>query len=234
MTPLYRLKLSVLEPHRPITELHRLLDVRGDLSFWDLHQAIVPLFHLNADTAWQLIITRQKTDHLGKLADCPELVASPAAPTPAQKTLHAPDSTLMTLALNAKEYLYLWLIGDGMASDVVIRIRLEKVDTADMASDPVRLIKTVGDFTPIADNATDKEFDKDFEVMLISALMLIATGGNGDPVRWQELQDNGVADELVRRNLIKPCVNPMHIVRLTAFGERELATFMEKSGLMGQ
>ncbi len=70
--------------------------------------------------------------------------------------------------------------------------------------------------------------DMERELELVSALMLVVA----DTVRWQELVDNGVADELVKRNLIKPCVSPTHKVRPTPFGESQLAQFLQVSGLM--
>lgn len=254
MITLYRFKLSLLEPHYPINDLHRIIDVQGDVAFDGLSAYIRQLFAMD-DTAWQFVIARQKTDSLGKLSHCQEIIAPDDFPSlDTSKTLHNPKATLDTLGLEAKDYLYLWCHGKA---DFVFRLRLEKLSSADMLSDPITLIKSVGDVpntlqtiaqeptantpnpntqnTNVQNNTqsttNDPASDQDFEMLLVSALMLIAVGGNGEPVRWQELVDNGVADELVKRGLIKPCVNPTHLVKMTPFGESELANFMQMTGL---
>lgn len=223
-----------------------MIDVQGDVVFDELSAYIRQLFAMG-DTAWQFVIARQKTDSLGKLSHCQEIIAPADFPNlDTSKTLHSPMMTLDALGLESKDYLYLWCHDK---TDCVFRLRLEKLSTADTPNNPITLVKTVGDVAlPVATKTDDKpahqandgqinnnqssqNTDQDFEMLLVSALMLIATGGDGDPVRWQELMDNGVADELVNRGLIKPCVNPMHIVRMTAYGESELVRFMEMAGM---
>lgn len=214
MPNLYRLKISLLEPHRPISALHRIIDVRGDVAFFELQQAITQYFNCATYDTWRFIITRQKLETLDTLKAHQEFVSNAQF-----SVVHSPTATVETLHLALKDYVYLWLTTDNNA-ELVFRIRLEKIAQVGDGFANVQLIKSVGEM-PISPKI-NKNDNADFEMSLISALMLIATGGDGEPVRWQELVDNGVAHELVKRNLIKPCVNPMHIVKMTKYGESEL------------
>lgn len=230
MPTLYRLKISLLEPHRPINALHRIIDVRGDLPFYQLKQTIGHYFDFDNEFAWQFIIARQKLDNFGKLQTCKEFVSEKEiSELKTDELLHKADVNFDELQLALKDYVYLWLMpDDGDGVDLVFRIRIEKIAKANDGIANSHLIKSLGEM-PIKPKT--KKNDTDFEMSLISALMLIATGGDGEPVRWQELVDNGVADELVKRNLIKPCVNPSHKVRITAYGESELVRVMQMLGI---
>lgn len=223
MITLYRLKISLLEPHRPISELHRIIDVRGDVALFELQQSITQYFNCATYDSWQFIITRQKLDALDELKTHPEIVSNTQL-----SAIHSPNTTFDTLQFATKDYLYLWLASHD-DTELVFRIRLEKTTQVSDGFANVQLIKSVGEM-PIKPKT--KKNDTNFELSLISALMLIASGGDGEPVRWQELKDNGVADELVKRNLIKPCVNPSHKVRMTAYGESELVRVLGDMGIL--
>lgn len=230
MITLYRFKLSLLEPHIPMNDLHRIIDVRGDVHFFELKQAIQHYFNCTGNYTWQFIITRQKLETLDKLKAHQEFISDKTlSELKASDSFYKANSTIDTLQLELKDYLYLWLTTDNNNTELVFRIRLEKISQAPDGFASVQLIKSVGEL-PIQPN--NNHGDIDFELSLVSALMLIATGGDGEPVRWQELVDNGVAHELVNRNLIKPCVNPMHIVKMTAYGEGELARMMKVLGIV--
>lgn len=231
MPNLYRLKISLLEPHRPISALHRIIDVRGDLAFDELKQVIGHYFDFDNEFAWQFVIARQKLDNFGKLQTCKEFVSAKAMPDlKDDELLHKATVNFDELQLALKDYVYLWLMPDDKDEvDLVFRIRIERIAKASDGIANAHLIKSLGEM-PI--KPKNKKSDTDFEMSLISALMLIATGGDGTPVRWQELVDNGVADELVKRDLIKPCVNPSHKVKMTAYGESELARVMKALGIV--
>lgn len=232
MPTLYRLKVSLLEPHRPISELHRMIDVRGDLVFEQLQRAIMDYFECDGEYDWQFIIARQRLDNFGKLQTCKEFVAKKELmQLVGDETLHHIDVNFDQLQLELKDYVYLWLMPkDNEGIDLVFRIRIEKISQVANTVASTSLIKSLGKI-PIQFKQNIKP-DGEFELSLLSALMLIYTGGDGEPVRWQELLDNGVADELVKRKLIKPCVNPNHKVRITAYGESELGRILQNLGII--
>lgn len=241
MPNLYRLKISLVEPHYPINALHRIIDVQGDVNFYELHQAIFDVFERHDEHLWQFFVARQKMDSFNKLYDCQEQILLPDnflwQDNFKNLTLYQPDITLDSLQLNEKDYLYYWF---DFGDDWLHRIRIEKISQSQDNANKITVIKKVGDSPKqydepnqpddVSENVENSDFD--FEMTLVTAMMLIATGGNGEPVRWQELVDNGIADELVKRKLIKPCISPTHKVRLTPFGESELVRFMEITGMM--
>lgn len=234
MLSLYRIKVSLLEPHRPINELQRIIEVRSDLPFNELKQTIIDYFNCDYGDAWQFVIAREKMDNFGKLKTCKAFVSDTHFPKLTNDDLvHLADVNFDKLQLALKDYVYLWLMpDDAHGADLVFRLRIEKISPCSDGVAKAQLVKSLGEL-PMEFASKLNPNKGEFEATLLSALMLIATGGNGDPVRWQELVDNGVADELVKRNLIKPCINPSHVVRMTAYGESELIRVMELLGLMG-
>ena len=44
MTAIYRLKISLIQPHYPATKLHRVLEISGNASFYNLHERIFEAF----------------------------------------------------------------------------------------------------------------------------------------------------------------------------------------------
>lgn len=75
MTNIYRLKISLVEPHYPITKLHRILEISGNASFFDLHKRIFEAFDRWDEHAFQFFISRTKMDSFGSLFDnCTEIV----------------------------------------------------------------------------------------------------------------------------------------------------------------
>lgn len=235
----YRLKISLVQPYRPIGVLHCIIQLRADTSFFALQQALASMFKYPSDT-WRFFIARQKTDELATLLHCSEQVVSHPIPQTTNIRLYQAHTKLSDFHLQEKDHLYCWFGNDPQNAkhDWLYRLRIEKIQTAHDDNDQMTLIKQVGEIPPapqvISKTTKPTSTDNllDFEISLVAALMLIVADGNGQPVRWQELVDDGIADELVKRNLIKPCVNPMHKVRLTPFGESELARFMEMSGMM--
>lgn len=75
MTTMYRLKISLVQPHYPITKLHRVLEILGNASFFDLHQRIFEAFDRFDEHAFQFFISRTKMDSFASLFDnCTEIV----------------------------------------------------------------------------------------------------------------------------------------------------------------
>lgn len=210
---IYRLKISLAEPFLPITELHRLVDVDTTMSFGELATHIGAVF--GAPMAdWRFFISRVKTDNLAKLHAFDSISANN-------------DTAFNTLDLTEKDYFYL------KNGELLYRIRIEKSSQA-TTSEPFTLIKSVGELS-VADKATTPNDDERqkalrFEALLISALAVIAT--EQEPVRFGELVADGIADELVGRGWIRPCVSLSHRVRLTPVGESVLVNFMERTGMM--
>lgn len=220
MSDSYRLKISLVEPFYPIIHLHRVVEISRQMTFEGLCRYIGSIFQFETQQMWQFFISRHKMDSLDKL----------------QHTKVLDSATQLVVGdvfLEEKQYFYLH------CASYLFRIRVEKINHQPENNLPI-LVKHVGSLpqnphqVAHACNATRimmTDTQMKFELSLIAALMLIV-GDTQNPTRWQDLQEVGIADELVKRNLIKPCVNPMHKVRLTSFGESELARFMEMSGMM--
>ncbi|MDO4449579.1 MAG: hypothetical protein Q4B79_01285 [Moraxella sp.] len=208
---IYRLKISLAEPFLPLTELHRLVDMDTTMSFGELATHIGSVFGtIMAD--WRFFISRIKTDNLAKLQ--------------AFDSIHADNDTAFnTLDLNEKDYFY--LKSDGY----LYRIRIEKSSDND-ANERFILIKSVGELPNITSDTPNPNVspELDFELTLISAMMLVV-GDPQNPISFGELAESGVADELVARGLIKPCVHPSQKVRATALGKDELMRVMKKLGI---
>lgn len=243
MTNIYRLKISLVEPHYPINTLHRIIEVSGNIRFDELHQELFNLFEHHGEHLWQFFISRIKMDGFSKLFnDCHECVLLPDSRQfedekfLSENKIYNIATTLDAVKLSEKDYFYYWFdFGDGWLH----RIRIEKItksdenDTAD--SHHFKVIKAVGEIpSPYNDNAdVEPPFhpdnispELDFEISLLSAMMLIA-GDPINPMRFGDLIEIGVADELVKRELIKPCVSLTHRVQLTTKGESELARFLD-------
>ncbi|MDO4249933.1 MAG: hypothetical protein Q4C68_00305 [Moraxella sp.] len=254
MPNLYHLKVSLLEPHYPINQLHRVLEVKGSVTFYELHQALFDAFDRHDEHLWKFIITRKKSDGISKLYDCQEQVLLPDdflwEEGDDSLILHKANTPLDALNLTEKDYFYYWF---DFGDDWIHRIRVEKIEECSKATRKLRLTKKIG--TSPAQYESDEPEDTDdiigsehhphnepqppnkqpaippeldFELTLMSAMMMIAVG---DEVRYQDLVQMGIADTLVTRGLIKPCINPAHRVRLTVLGESEIVRFMEMAGI---
>ena len=259
---LYRLKVSLIVPHHPITKLHRILEVSGNILMTDLHELIFEAFDRYDAHAYQFFISHEKMDSFRKLFDhCKEIAILSELMEDSDYLLEQGISLYPTEAtrlddfdFQEKEYLYYWF---DFGDDWLHRIRIEKIARSDevLAENEfiADIISKVGDspaqYEDMDEEAWDREIlgmedeedtpndstpsdispELDHELTLMAALMMVAVGE--PPVRWQDLVESGVADELVARGLIKPCVSPTHPVRLTLEGESEIVRFMEMTGM---
>lgn len=151
MPKLYQLKISLLEPNYPIRQLNRVLEVKGNATFYELHEAIFNAFdRYDEEHLWKFCISRAKCDSWGKLWDCAETVELPTDPLwdddrdlrAENAIIHEPDITLDKLNLKAKDYLYYWF---DFGDDWVHRIVIEKISECDDNTPITQLIKKVGD-----------------------------------------------------------------------------------------
>lgn len=242
----YRLKISLVEPHYPINELHRIVEVSGNIRFDELHQEIFRLFERHDEHLWQFFISRGKMDSFNKLFnDCHEHVLLNGSWQldddlfVSENKIYPISITLDELNLAEKEYIYYWF---DFGDDWLHRIRIEKITQSDDADGyHFAVIKAVGEMPPQyadeSDKLADTPFDPnnispelDFELSLLSAMMLIV-GDPTNPTRFGDLVEAGIADEMLKRELIKPCVSLTHRVQLTAKGESELVRAMEMLGI---
>lgn len=261
----YRLKISLVEPHYPINELHRIVEVSGNIRFDELHQEIFRLFERHDEHLWQFFISRGKMDSFNKLFnECSEMVSTPDVieleeekeqslhelnellkenkQPPIQqikRIKHTADICLDDVGLGEKDYFYYHF---DFGDDWLHRIRIEKITQSnDADSYRFTVIKAVGEMPPQyadgSDEFADTPFDPnnispelDFELSLLSAMMLIV-GDPTNPTRFGDLVEAGIADEMLKRELIKPCVSLTHRVQLTAKGESELVRAMEMLGI---
>ncbi|WP_066804437.1 hypothetical protein [Moraxella oblonga] len=210
----YRLKISLAKPFLPITELHRLIDVDVAMSFGELATHIGAVFGTKM-VDWQFFISRIKADNLTKLQTFDQISADN-------------DVVFNEVNLNEKDYFYL------SGGEFLYRIRIEKLsqNTGDM---PCVLIKSVGEL-PTTEPTTNQPNDEhhkalQFEALLLSALAVIVSEEK-EPVRFGELVEEGVADELIKRGWIRPCVSLSHRVRLTSVGESVLKEVLERAGVL--
>lgn len=127
-----------------------MLQIKGNITFYELHQAIFNAFDReDEEHLWKFCISRAKCNSLGKLWDCTETVELPADPMWDDRDLraedaviHKPDITLDELKLKEKEYFYYWFdFGDDWAH----RILIEKINECDDNTPMVQLIKKVGE-----------------------------------------------------------------------------------------
>lgn len=209
---IYRLKISLAEPFLPITELHRLIDADGDMSFGELATHIGTVFGATM-TDWQFFISRIKADNVAKLQAFDKIGADNPA------VINTPN-------LNEKDYFYL------KGGEFLYRIRIEKFSRK-VSDTPFILVKSVGELpkSTTHDNNDEHQQALQFEALLLSSLAVILTEQR-EPVRFGELVESGVADELIKRGWIRPCVSLSHRVKLTPVGEQVLYGVMERAGLL--
>lgn len=208
---IYRLKISLAEPFLPITELHRLIDVDGDMSFGELATHVGTVFGATM-TDWQFFISRIKADNLAKLQAFDKIGADNPA------VINTPN-------LNEKDYFYL------NGGEFLYRIRIEKLSQK-ASETPFTPIKSVGELPQSTTHDNDDEHQQalQFEALLLSALAVIVT--DSEPVRFGELVEDGIADELVNRGWIHPCVSLSRRVKITPAGENVLREMLERAGLL--
>lgn len=208
---IYRLKISLAEPFLPITELHRLIDVDGDMSFGELATHVGTVFGATM-TDWQFFISRIKADNVAKLQAFDKIGADNPA------VINTPN-------LNEKDYFYL------NGGEFLYRIRIEKLSQK-ASETPFALIKSVGELpqSTTYDNDDEHQQALQFEALLLSALAVIVT--DSEPVRFGELVEDGIADELVNRGWIHPCVSLSRRVKITPVGENVLREMLERAGLL--
>lgn len=133
----YRLKISLVEPHYPINELHRIVEVSGNIRFDELHQEIFRLFERHDEHLWQFFIARGKMDSFNKLFnDCREHVLLNGSWQldddlfVSENKIYPTSTMLDELNLAEKEYIYYWF---DFGDDWLHRIRIEKITQSDDA-----------------------------------------------------------------------------------------------------
>lgn len=210
MTTMYRLKLALIKPYYPMTKCSYVFDVSDNITFGELHSKIsetlgifVPFF--------EFYLTKFK------LASYDDL---------SKFMLKNPDKAINKLT--QKDYFYYKLSTDNLPISnkdsvfMLIRLRVEKVfsihQTRSDSQFLFELTDQIGAF-----ESPFQDFDKNLSIM--AGLIMIAT--SNPPVRLGELEEAGIAKELITQNLIKPCLSPTHLVRLTSYGESVLAHLAE-------
>lgn len=246
MTTIYRLKISLVQPYYPITKLHRVLEISGNASFFDLHQRIFEAFDRWDEHAFQFFISRTKMDSFGSLFDkCTEIVMIDEFIEQHEDflgreiQLHpASRTTLDELNLQEKDYFYYWF---DFGDDWLHRIRIEKIfeekEEPEQGSYFATIIKSVGESPEQYPEYEEDEFSGKEEFMqlpkefkILSTLMIIAQ----KPTYWGHVVGVRMADELVKLGFIEPCKNDDDIVHITEKGLQELDKHLNKlNGLFG-
>lgn len=210
MTCMYRLKLAFVLPHHPMTKLMRVVDVSANTTLSELHDSLSKMLSAHV-LSYDFYLTKQKlpTPNADRLALLPNRV----------------DDRHKALAdiLANKDYFYYRLsVNDLMNHDALIRLRVEKIfEIHQTHTDRQYLFDVIDEVGELP--VLFAQFDEHMTVL--SSLILIATGN--PPVRFGELIDSQIADTLLHHELIKPCLNRNHIVRLTPKGESMLAHFVD-------
>lgn len=240
MTTIYRLKISLVQPHYPITKLHRVLEISGNASFFDLHERIFEAFDRFDEHAFQFFISRTKMDSFGSLFDnCTEIVMIDEFMEQHEDVLGreiqlhpAGQTTLDELNLQEKDYFYYWF---DFGDDWLHRIRIEKIfeDKEELEQGVyfATVIKSVGESPEQYPKHEEEAFSDKEEFMqlpkefkILSTLMMIVQ----QPIYWGHVVGVRMADELVELGFIEPCKNDDDIVHITKKGLQELDKHLNK------
>ncbi len=240
MPTMYRLKISLVQPHYPITKLHRVLEISGNASFFDLHERIFEAFDRWDKHAFQFFISRTKMDSFGSLFDdCTEIVMIDEFMEQHEDVLGreiqlhpASQTTLDELNLQEKDYFYYWF---DFGDDWLHRIRIEKIfeDKEELEQGVyfAAVIKSVGESPeqypeheeePFSGKEEFMQLPKEFKIL--STLMMIVQ----QPIYWGHVVGVRMADELVKLGFIEPCKNDDDIVHITEKGLQELDKHLNK------
>ncbi len=210
MTSMYRLKLAFVLPHHPMTQLVRVVDISANATLSELHDSLSKLLSVNV-VSYDFYLTKQKlpSPNANNLANLPNRADDP-------------HKALADVLANKDYFYYRLSVGNLINSDVLIRLRVEKIfEVHQTHTDRQYLfdvVHEVGELPPLF-----AQFDEHMTVL--SSLILIATAN--PPVRLGELMDAQISDVLLHHKLIKPCINRDHLVRLSAKGESMLAHFID-------
>ncbi len=138
---IYRLKVSIIG----IPGLYRVIELSGNCTFDDLHEAIFDAFDRFDDHLYSFYITRKPTKNLKKIIEAPE-ITSDMMVDDSSYLENAPKSASGTklddINLNEKEILYyLFDFGDEWWH----RIRVESIKETKTKRKFVSIVKVVGE-----------------------------------------------------------------------------------------
>lgn len=203
MATMYRLKLAQIDPYMPMTKLVRVIDVSDNISFDELHKRLMTVIGISVPV-YRFFAPKIK------LASCD---------IPSRFVIHDTQKSLSQV-LSIKDYFYYELATDDQK--ICFRLRVEKIFAVNQAHTGSQylfeVIQSVGEFG---------EHFADFDKQLTIMASLMAIGAGLPPVRFDELIAQNIDQEMINLGLIKPCINPTHIVRLTPLGEHELVKIID-------
>lgn len=238
MTTIYRLKISLVQPYYPITKLHRVLEISGNASFFDLHQRIFEAFDRWDEHAFQFFISRTRMDRFGSLFEkCQQIVMIDEFMEQQEDFLGhetqlypAGQTTLDELNLQEKDYFYYWF---DFGDDWLHRIRIEKIfkeEEPEQGSYFATIIKSVGESPEQYPEYDDISLQFNHKFKLVSALIPIKY----KDVTWQDIIDVRIDKELLSLGFIEPYTHADDQVKITPAGEDVLAffqKFLQENGL---
>lgn len=203
MATMYRLKLAQINPHIPMTKLVRVIDVSDNISFDELHKRLMTVIGISVPV-YRFFAPKIK------LASCD---------MPSRFVIHDTQKSLGQV-LSIKDYFYYELATDDQK--ICFRLRVEKIFAINQTHTSnqylFEVIQSIGEFG---------EHFADFDKQLTIMASLMAIGAGLPPVRFDELIAQNIDQEMINLGLIKPCINPTHIVRLTPLGEHELVKIID-------
>lgn len=203
MATMYRLKLAQIDPYMPMTKLVRVIDVSDNISFDELHKRLMTVIGISVPV-YRFFAPKIK------LASCD---------IPSRFVIHDTQKSLSQV-LSIKDYFYYELATDDQK--ICFRLRVEKIFAINQTHTNnqylFEVIQSIGEFG---------EHFADFDKQLTIMASLVAIGAGLPPVRFDELIAQNIDQEMINLGLIKPCINPTHIVRLTPLGEHELVKIID-------
>lgn len=203
MATMYRLKLAQIDPYMPMTKLVRVIDVSDNISFDELHKRLMTVIGISVPV-YRFFAPKIK------LANCD---------IPSRFVIHDTQKSLGQV-LSIKDYFYYELATNHQT--ICFRLRVEKIFAINQTHTNnqylFEVIQSIGEFG---------EHFADFDKQLTIMASLVAIGAGLPPVRFDELIAQNIDQEMINLGLIKPCINPTHIVRLTPLGEHELVKIID-------
>ena len=140
----YRLRVSIMG----ISKVYRIIEVSGNCTFDDLHEAIFEAFDRYDHHLYSFFLTRKDTQNIHSIYDAPEITHPQATQDPfgfGTPKKSAARAKIDDAGLKEKEVFHYWF---DFGDDWWHRIRVQSVRESPSKKKHIQMVKWVGESPP--------------------------------------------------------------------------------------